>query len=105
MKLLRAINKSELNELLALNKLKTKNQLQPGTEYSFLIHTDTIWADSYGAKRWNLPAIAENEKDKCGVIVETRVFWGRGFQENLSDRGKYYCKKEQLRMVKLNLIQ
>ncbi|MFH0700890.1 MAG: hypothetical protein V2A62_00470 [Candidatus Woesearchaeota archaeon] len=104
MKLKRAINKTELAELLTSNKLTSKSELINDQEYSFFVHTGTIWINYLGKKKWNIQDIAKNEPDKSGVIVSLKVWLGRKFRENPSELGKYYCVKEHLARVKFFLV-
>jgi hypothetical protein len=72
-----------------------------GKKYLFTVHEDTIWVDELGKSSWNLSGIAEHEKDKCGIIIAFGTWFGRGFEENPNNPGKYYCRKTMVKDVEI----
>ena len=103
-RLFRAINEKELQELLALNGLKSKQELQKSRKYIFLIHEETSWVNRIGFSTWNPESIAKNQRGYCGVVLKTRVWFTSIFGEKPNEPGRYYCKKTHRREVKIDFI-
>ena len=96
-RLYRAINGGELANLLRLNHLNDKGQLQIKNEYLFAAEKDSRWSDRRGLRKHKLYDIANQG---TGIILQTWVF-SSAFEENKGDEGKYYCRATHQRKVKI----
>jgi len=96
----RAINRSELNQLLELNGIELED-LKKGV-YNFVIHVNTLWVD--GRSEYDISAIATNERNKCGVVLRMLVSRPKKFLENPNNPGKFECVQTHTRRVNLFII-
>ncbi|MBT4174475.1 hypothetical protein HOC80_03105 [archaeon] len=96
----RAINRSELRQLLELNGIQLKDLKKKS--YNFRINVGTLWADKNSG--YDLSSIAENEREKCGIILRILVSRPKEFFENPNNRGKFECRKTHIRRVNLFII-
>ncbi len=96
----RAINRSELKQLLELNGIKLEN-LKKGV-YNFRVNVNTLWVAQTSG--YDISAIATNERDKCGVILRMLVSRPKEFFERPNEQGKFECVQTHIRRVNLFII-